>query len=220
MIQPLVFLGPPGSGKGTQAKQLVANHGYTHLSTGTLLREEIKAGSDIGKQVGDLIDRGFLVPDELAFELVKKFMNTNPHGKILFDGYPRSLKQAELLDSFLESLDSSLKMVVYFDVDVESIAQRITGRLTCAGCGAVYHGVYNPPRVKGQCDECGRVGLTERADDTVEVLKQRIEVYKAETEELVRTYENRQLLQRINASQEIAVVSGEIDALIGKLSGS
>ena len=194
-----VFLGPPGAGKGTQAKRLAGATGALHLSTGDMLRRAVAEGTELGKKAKSFMDAGSLVPDQLMVDLIAETLSGGEKGFIL-DGFPRTLPQAEALDGILEKLDLPLGDVVYFRVPEEDLVRRLSGRLTCQACGAVYHKEFHPPAREGVCDRCGAASLVVRPDDREEVVRKRLAVYGEQTRPLVVYYRERGLLREVDAS--------------------
>ncbi len=197
----LVLLGPPGAGKGTQAKMLVEQQGLLHISTGDMLREQVQAGSDLGVQAKQFMDGGKLVPDELIIAMVELRLGRPDvaRGWIL-DGFPRTLPQAEALDQTLARLGAGLSHVAFFGVPQENLVARLTGRRTCGGCGAIWHLTFKPTRTEGVCDTCGGE-LKQRADDRREAVEKRQEVYTAQTAPLLDYYQGHGILAEIDADQ-------------------
>ncbi len=208
----LVFLGPPGAGKGTQAAKLKEKYGIVHISTGDILRENVKNMTELGKKAKEYMDAGKLVSDDLIIEMIKRRINADDckNGYIL-DGFPRTIAQAEALERMLGEDSKSLK-VIYFDVSDDLILERLTGRRVCKDCGAVYHVAYNPPK-NDRCDECGGE-LYQRSDDTEEVVKNRLSVYKEQTAPLVEYYSKKGLLYKIDASKQPDDVFNQIEAIL------
>ncbi len=195
----LVLLGPPGAGKGTQAEILKERLGLEHLSTGDILRSEIKAGTKLGIRARDYIEAGKLVPDELIVNMIKERLAGLPADKgFLLDGFPRTVAQAEALDSMLKELDKKLDAVIYLKVSWEVVKIRLTGRLICRDCGAIYHRKNKPPKQEGVCDICGGE-LYQREDDKEEVIKKRFEVYNQQTAPLVEYYKVKGILYEVNS---------------------
>jgi len=201
----LVFLGPPGAGKGTQAVEIAAKLGIPHLSTGDLLRAEVKGGSDLGVRAKTFMDRGALVPDDLVVEMVSRRI-ADLEGYLL-DGFPRTRIQAEALEA--RGGPRSVERVFYFDLADEIIIERLGGRRTCSACGAVYHVTTLPPATEGVCDRCGGA-VIRRDDDRPETIRRRIAVSKAESEPVLGFYEERGICIRIDASLAPEDVRAEI----------
>lgn len=193
----VILIGAPGSGKGTQATRLVSDFGYKHLSTGDLLRAEIKSGSELGKRVKSVIDAGQLVDDKLVLELLKANVNLT-QGKYIFDGFPRNKAQAEMLDK--ELLGNTDYKVVYFEIDLEVLIDRLCFRETCPQCGQIYNTKLMPPKISNTCDKCGKVGLTHRADDKEEVVRDRLGVFKGQTLPALEYYKSKGVLETIDAT--------------------
>ncbi|MEZ5990370.1 MAG: adenylate kinase [Planctomycetota bacterium] len=209
----LVFLGPPGAGKGTHAVGLAKDRDLRHLSTGDMLRAAVKAGTPTGRQAGGYMEAGKLVPDELIIDLLFEAMADAGAGWIL-DGFPRTLPQAEALDARLAANEMPLDRVIQFDVADEVLVDRISARLSCPGCGAVYNAHHKPPEVEGVCDVCG-TALVTRADDRPEAVRERLAVYAAQTAPLIDYYEGQGLLTRVDADRDIGAIRADLDRLIG-----
>lgn len=193
----VVLLGPPGAGKGTQAKRLAQTFSLLHLSTGDLLREEVSKGSELGRQAASYMQKGELVPDDLVAKMLVTRLHTQQGlAGCIFDGYPRTRPQAELLDGLLAELGRRVDVAVYLDVPDDEVVARLGGRRSCPSCGAVYHVRTQPPARNGMCDVCGSE-LVVRDDDREEVIRQRLAVYRAHTEPLLELYAQRGVLQRI-----------------------
>ncbi len=193
----LILLGAPGSGKGTQAARLVSELGYEHISTGDLLRKEIKSGSDLGQKVQGIMDAGKLVDDHTVLELLNA--NCDLEGsQYIFDGFPRNHEQSKLLDS--EVLKDAKSRAVYFDIDLDMLAARLVNRRTCSGCGEIYNLLSRPPKAEGVCDKCGGE-LAQRKDDNEETVKTRLQVFKETVEPILSYYEDQGRLGRIDASK-------------------
>lgn len=199
----LVLLGPPGSGKGTQAKLIAEAKKLPHISLGDLLREEVRIASEIGKRAKEFMDAGKLVPDELTIELARKRIS-NPDCKVGFimDGFPRSAAQAEAFDAMLKELNRTIDYVLYFKIDQEEVVSRLSGRRSCKDCGAVYHLDHSPSKVAGKCDACGGE-LILRKDDDPSVIRTRFEVYEKSTRPLVDYYGKTGKMVEIDASLPI-----------------
>jgi adenylate kinase len=202
----LIFLGPPGSGKGTQAKILAEKKGLPHISLGDILREEVRAASEIGLKAKSFMDLGNLVPDELSIELTRQRISRGDCQKgFIIDGFPRSMGQAEALAKMFAERRLKLDRVIYFKIDEAEVVKRLSGRRSCKNCGAVYHTVSKPPKVEGKCDLCGG-DLSLRLDDQPEVIKTRFEVYARTTQPLIDYYKQQGVLLEIDANQPIEQV--------------
>ncbi|MEC7276003.1 MAG: adenylate kinase [Bdellovibrionota bacterium] len=193
----LILLGAPGSGKGTQASRLVSELGYNHISTGDLLRKEIKSGSELGQRVQGIMDAGKLVDDNTVLELLNANCDLSSNAYI-FDGFPRNGEQSKLLDEVVIKEVSS--KAVYFEIDLDMLAARLTNRRTCSGCGEIYNLLSKAPKVEGVCDLCGS-SLTQRKDDNEETVKTRLQVFKETIEPVLAHYESTGRLARVDASQ-------------------
>jgi len=193
----LVLLGPPGAGKGTQAKLLSKAYGVPHISTGDMFREHKARGTELGKQIQAIMDAGGLVPDEVTNAMVKERLSRpDVEGGFLLDGYPRTTAQAEYLELLLRSLKRKIDRVVSYEVAEELVVERIGGRRSCPSCGAVFHLSQNPPRVEGQCDR-DRTRLVQREDDQPENVKKRLQEYADKTWPLKRFYKERGLMAEV-----------------------
>jgi adenylate kinase len=213
----IILLGPPGAGKGTQAQRLVDERGMIQLSTGDILRAAVKAGTDIGKMADEIMKAGKLFPDELMAEILGEHMDAIPADKgLIFDGYPRTARQAKLLDGLLSSRGRTLDYVIELEVDEDALVDRITGRYTCAKCGAGYHDRYQKPKVEGVCDACGSTEFKRRPDDNAETVRTRMAEYRGKTEPILPIYEARGLLKRVDGMADIAHVSAAIEAILGE----
>ncbi len=211
----LIFLGPPGAGKGTQAKKLVQLLGIPQISTGDILREKRKEDSPLGRQIREIMASGKLVPDEIVIEIVKERLSQPDCEKgFILDGFPRTIPQAEALDKVLEEMGKKLDAVVYIEVPEEELIKRISGRRVCEKCGEEYHIIFKPPKVEGVCDKCGGK-LIQREDDKEEVVKKRIEVYNESTAPLIDYYEKKGLLKRINGVAPMEEVFESIKRALG-----
>jgi adenylate kinase len=202
----IVLLGPPGAGKGTQAKQLAEQYQFEHLSSGDLLRAECRAGTEIGRRVAGFIDAGRLVPDDMIVQVVlSRILGDDSAAGFLLDGFPRTLPQARCLDEALANVGRRIGLVLSLGVPDEFLIERITGRRTCPACGRVYHTKFHRPAVEGVCDFDGEL-LVQRKDDTAEVVRQRLQAYHAQTEPLEQYYRDRDLLMEVDGTQEIDAV--------------
>ena len=206
----LILLGPPGAGKGTQAKRLAGELGVPHISTGDILRQNVKEKTSLGKQAKDFMDQGLLVPDELVAKmLMERFAGADVKKGFILDGYPRNINQAKTLDEMLKKINLDIDLVVYLDTSESVIIQRLTGRLVCSNCQANFHIKNMPPKIKGICDNCGGK-LYQRTDDKEETVRARLEVYKKEVASLIQYYEVRQKLSRLSADEEADIVLHKI----------
>jgi adenylate kinase len=207
----LVFLGPPGAGKGTQAKLLSQRMGFLHLSTGDLLREAVKNQTPLGRKAKEYMDRGELVPDELIVQLIEETLPKD--GNVILDGFPRTVNQALALEEMLKVKGEKISKVLFFDVPDEVIIDRLSGRRVCSKCGAVYHVKYNPPKVEGVCDLCGGT-LVQRNDDKEEVVRKRLEVYRKQTQPLVEFYQERGIIYKLDAGKGVEELFEEVKGLV------
>jgi len=199
----IVLLGPPGAGKGTQAVMLAERLKYLHLSTGDILRENVKKGTDIGKKARAFMEKGDLVPDDIVIEMMLDTIKASAKGKdFILDGFPRTIYQAKKIGSELDNLGMPIEMVVYFETSLKTVVFRLTGRRLCKNCGANYHVVNMPPKKQGVCDKCsGELYL--RKDDNEDTIKKRLEVFNSQTKELIDYYRDKGILEE---------VSGDLDA--------
>jgi adenylate kinase len=197
-MRALVLLGPPGSGKGTAAKELSGRVGYRHVSTGDLFREALEGNSEAGKAIRPYMDKGLLVPDELVLDVIRELAKTIPDSaKILLDGFPRTLAQARDFDHLLEEEGSVLSLVFLLDVEPDVLERRLVGRLVCSSCGAIFHQESKRPAVDGRCDDCGSA-LNQRSDDKIETIRKRQKVYEELTMPVIEYYKKKGLLNRVN----------------------
>jgi adenylate kinase len=212
-----IFLGPPGAGKGTQAKRIAKQLGVPHLSTGDLMRDAVARGTDLGKIVGPIMQRGELVSDDLVMKMVEeRLAQPNCSGGCLFDGFPRTLAQAEGLDAILRRSGFGQPVVVDLDVSHDKLLRRLTGRRTCSVNGEIYNIYDAPPKVEGVCDNDGGK-LVQRADDTAEIVQQRLAAYDRATKPLADYYRSQGVLQRVDASASVDDVGR---ALLGIVMGA
>ncbi|WP_226698749.1 adenylate kinase [Qipengyuania gaetbuli] len=212
----IILLGPPGAGKGTQAHRLMEHHGMRQLSTGDMLRAAVKAGTPVGIKAKAIMDAGELVSDEIVSELIDAELTAmGPDTGAIFDGYPRTEKQAEILDGLLAKHGRSLDHVIELDVDEDALVARITGRYTCANCGEGYHDTFKQPEVEGVCDKCGSTEFKRRPDDNEETVRHRMQVYRSETAPILPGYEARGIVTRVDGMAAIGDVTHAIDAILG-----
>lgn len=209
----IIFIAPPAAGKGTQSELLISKYGYEHISTGDLLRNEIKSGSDLGKELDRMMKSGSLISDEIVNKLLINALS-NITKPFILDGYPRTISQALKLDEILASLNKSVDVVVYLDVEEELAMKRATGRLSCKSCNRIYHKYFSKPRVEGICDDCGS-SLISRADDTPDTFKVRYDTYMSNTKPLLDFYSNKNILVKIDANKEADETFSEIEKVIG-----
>lgn len=208
-------MGPPGSGKGTQARLLVDRQGWVQLATGDLFRDHTRRGTELGKLAAGHMNKGAYVPDEITVSMVRERLGEIPAGThIVLDGFPRTVAQATALDGLLAERGRRLGRVLLFDVPRDELLDRLAGRATCGNCQAVYSGA-RPPRVPGVCDRCGAaVATTARADDTPEVVRRRLGVYEEQTRPVVEHYERAGLLRRISGIGSVEDIAARVAAAI------
>lgn len=206
----VILLGPPGAGKGTQAKMLTEKYGVPQISTGDILRAAVAVGSRLGKEAKGYMDRGALVPDEVVIGIVRdRLTEPDCQGGYLLDGFPRTVAQAEALTGMLKELGAPLPTVVSLEVDEEEVVRRLAGRRTCQACGEPFHVEFHPPRREGICDKCGRT-LIQREDDKEETIRRRLQVYREQTEPLISYYEKQGLLETVHGLGETGDVFARI----------
>jgi adenylate kinase len=206
----IILLGPPGAGKGTQSKSLAERLKLSHISTGDILRQNVKAGTELGKEAKGYMDKGLLVPDALVAKMLKdRFEQPDVKDGFILDGYPRALTQAKTLDEILKDKSMGIDLVVYLDTSDKVIIQRLTGRLVCSACGANFHKTNMPPKKEGVCDLCG-AKLYQRTDDTEETVRKRIEVYKNEVASLIKYYQDKGKLHKLSADGDAGIVLDKI----------
>ena len=210
----LVIFGPPGSGKGTQSKLISELYGIPHISTGDIFRDEIARGSRLGRLAEEYISKGLLVPDEVVVKMVReRLLREDCKPGFILDGFPRTLRQAEELDKILEEFDWRLNAVINLVVDEEEVVRRITLRRVCSICGEIYHLEFNPPKRPGVCDKCGGK-LYQREDDTEEVVRKRLKVYKTQTEPILRYYREKGLVKDVDGNPSIEEVFERVKAVL------
>ena len=216
----LILLGPPGAGKGTQAKILQDKHGFKQLSTGDMLRAAIGAGTEIGLKAKAIMDRGDLVSDDVVIGIVSDRLDQPDVRKgVVFDGFPRTPAQADALDKVLASKGQKLDAVIEMKVDDEALVKRITGRYTCATCGRGYHEEFARPKKPGVCDVCGGTEFTRRPDDNEKTVRDRLAVYNRQTAPLVSYYQAKGNLQVIDGMAGIAEVTKAMEAVVNGVKG-
>nr|WP_286173057.1 adenylate kinase [Caproiciproducens sp. MSJ-32] len=213
----IVLLGPPGAGKGTQAKSISNRYSIPHISTGDIFRKNISENTPLGIEAKKYIDKGQLVPDEVTINMVKdRLQEDDCKSGFLLDGFPRTVIQAEALQEFLSERDENLDTALLIEVPTEFILERMTGRRVCPSCGASYHIKYNPPIHSDKCDVCGS-DIIQRKDDSEETVSERLDVYKKQTQPLIDFYKERNLLSVVDGTKAINEVFEGICALLGDI---
>lgn len=216
MARNIILLGPPGAGKGTQAKRLVDERAMVQLSTGDMLREAKTSGTEMGRRVAEVMDKGQLVTDEIVIGLIEEKLTGPAGGGFIFDGFPRTLAQADALGALLARVGQSLDAVIEMQVDDAALVARITGRFTCGQCGAVYHDQTKPTKVAGTCDDCGGHDMKRRADDNEEALKTRLMEYYKKTSPLIGYYYAKGQLSSVDGLAEMDAVAAAIAKVLDK----
>ena len=216
----LILLGPPGAGKGTQAQRLEESHRLVQLSTGDMLRAAVASGSEIGKIAKSIIEAGKLVPDDVMVEMIEQRIDDpDCAGGFILDGYPRTVAQAEALDELLRRKGKRLDAVIEMAVDDGILVERISGRFSCADCGAGYHRRFRPTAREGVCDRCGGTEFRQRPDDNEETVKTRLAAYHAQTEPLLPYYRERGVLKTVDGMAAIDEVTEQIGTALGTRGG-
>ena len=215
----LILLGPPGAGKGTQARILEEKFGLVQLSTGDLLRAAVAAGTEAGKAAKAVMEAGELVSDEIVLAILKDRMADDDVSKgVILDGFPRTQAQAQALDALMRESGQKIDSAVSLSVDDEAMVERVSGRFTCGNCGEGYHDSFKQTAKKGVCDKCGGTDMKRRADDNAETVRQRLDAYHAQTAPLISYYESRGCLSRINAMAAIDAVERDLEAIVERVS--
>ena len=211
----VAFLGPPGAGKGTQARDLAQEWRVPHLATGDMLREAVAAGTPLGREAKGYMDQGALVPDDVIIRMMGERLGKADAGRgFILDGFPRTIAQAEALAKLLKDLGQTLDTVIYFDVSEPELLRRLTGRRVCRACGHSYHMTSNPPKRAGVCDECGGE-LYQRDDDAETTVRKRLDVYQRQTAPLLDYYRQRSLLATVSGEGPLATIRDSIRAASG-----
>lgn len=210
----ILFMGPPGAGKGTQAERIVETFGIPHISTGDAFRSAMKQGTPLGLKAKEYVDQGLLVPDEVTNGIVKERL-AEPDCKkgFLLDGFPRTLAQAQALEEIMDGLGRKIDHVINLKVDRSLLLARLTGRRICKSCGSTYHVIFNPPKQEGVCDKCGGE-LYQRSDDTEEKVGTRLDEYTSKTAPLLSYYKDKGLLREVDGEKDIDEVTAVIGALL------
>ncbi len=214
-----ILLGPPGAGKGTQAKLLEERFGLVQLSTGDLLRGAVKSGTEAGKQAKTVMEAGGLVSDEIVLAVLKdRLAEPDVARGVILDGFPRTTGQAEALDRLLAEAGQKIDAAVSLEVDDAAMVGRIAGRYTCSACGEGYHDQFKQPAKAGACDKCGGTAFTRRADDNAETVQARLDAYHAQTAPLIAYYEGRGVLARVDAMGEIPSIAASLGDIVDRAS--
>ena len=210
----IILLGPPGAGKGTQAKRLEQNRGMIQMSTGDMLREAVAKGTPTGLKAKAVMEAGELVSDAIVSALIGERLDHDSHKGAIFDGFPRTKHQAEALEILLAERGRKLDYVIELVVDEEVLVERITGRFTCANCGAGYHDKFHRPKVEGTCDVCGNREFKRRPDDNEQTVRTRMAEYRAKTAPILPFYEEKGLVRRVDGMASVEEVAAAIDAIL------
>ena len=212
----LILFGPPGAGKGTQARRLRETHGIVQLSTGDMLRAEVDSGSELGLRAKEIMEAGQLVSDDLIIAMISSRIGQEDcKDGFILDGFPRTKPQAEALDSMLTEKELDIDHVIEIKVDDDAMVKRITGRYTCAGCGAGYHDEFQKPGKDGVCDQCGGTEFNRRADDNAETVTARLHSYHEQTSPIFSYYKEKGLMEDVDGMAKIDAVTEQINALLG-----
>ena len=213
----LLLFGPPGAGKGTQAKFLVELLSIPQISTGDMMRAERKSGSELGQKFDEYMSTGALVPDQLVLDLIaQRLTQEDAKNGAIFDGYPRTVAQAEALDGLLGDLGRHIETVISLTVPLDAIIERVTGRRVCLNCGQTYHVRYSPPPQNGSCTSCGEDKIVQRSDDNEEVVRTRYDNYKAQTEPVLAYYEAKGLVKSVDGVGSLEEITERIKEALDK----
>ncbi|QYZ72039.1 adenylate kinase [Neotabrizicola shimadae] len=214
----LILLGPPGAGKGTQARMLEEDFGLVQLSTGDLLRAAVAAGTEAGRKAKAVMESGQLVSDEIVLAVLKDRMAEPDVSRgVILDGFPRTAGQAAALDALLAAAGEGVTAAVSLEVDDEAMVGRVSGRYTCAGCGEGYHDSFKMPAVPGTCDKCGGTAFKRRADDNAETVRERLRAYHSQTAPLIAHYDRQGVLHRVDAMGAIAEIRAALGEIVGRV---
>ena len=214
----LILLGPPGAGKGTQAKRLEDSHGLVQLSTGDMLRAAVASGSPLGQQAKRVMEAGELMPDEIIIDMIaERIEQPDCRNGFVLDGFPRTTRQAAALDEMLKGKNAELDAVIELVVDEDALIERISGRFSCVKCGAGYHEKFKRPKVDGVCDLCGSTEFVRRKDDNAATVAARLKAYRSQTAPILPYYKERGLLRQVDGMADVDDVTRQIEAILTTL---